>query len=137
MAFQISEIVSESDFQKLVEIEFDSFENPPNALRVLFYPTLETAPDARKTAINQARERILQSHRTTKGSRWIKAVDPETNRIIGGALWIFFESNPYSSNPFPECTWWPEGEGKEFTTIWYHEFRKSRVQNMSRSHSCE
>lgn len=57
--------------------------------------------------------------------------------MVGAALWIFFEEDPYSKDPFPECTWWPEGEGKEFTTIWYHELRKPCVQYMSKAHACK
>jgi hypothetical protein len=137
MSFQISEITSDADFGELVEVEFVSFENPPNAFRNLFYPILGTGPDARQIAINEAAARILHSHESTPGSHWVKAVDTQSGRLIGAALWIFFESDPYTERPLPEATWWPEGQGREFTTRWWRELMKPRIKFMSRRHACE
>ncbi|KUJ17684.1 uncharacterized protein LY89DRAFT_584027 [Mollisia scopiformis] len=116
MSFRISEIVSDSEFHELVEVEFISFEHPRNAFRDLFYPILGTGPDARQQAIKEATSRIIHNHRSNPFSHWVKAIDPHSDRLVGAALWIFFESDPYTGKPLPECTWWPQGEGREFTT---------------------
>lgn len=137
MSFEISEITSDTDFDELVEVEFVSFENPPNAFRNLFYPILGTAPDARQIAIKEATARIIQSHKSNPFSHWIKAVDPQSQRLVGAALWIFFESDPYTGKPLPECTWWPDGEGKDFTNIWWHKLMQPRIKYMSRRHACK
>jgi len=137
MSFQISEITSDADFVELVEVEFASFESPPSGFRNLFYPILGTGPEAHQTAIHEAADRILRGHKSTAGSHWVKAVDTLSGRLVGAALWIFFESDPYTGKSPPEAAWWPEGEGREFATRWWRELMKPRIKYMSRRHACQ
>ncbi|KAJ8062780.1 hypothetical protein OCU04_008037 [Sclerotinia nivalis] len=116
MAFQISEVTSESEYQEIVSAELTSFESPPSAYRTLFYPKTDTNPEARVKAIEGGTARVIQSQRSKPYQRWVKAVDPESGKVVGAAEWRFFESDPYTGVSLPKANWWPEGEEKEFTT---------------------
>ena len=137
MAFEVVEVQSDSDFLELLDVEFAAFETPFNPLRPLFFPIFGEGHEARQDAIEKAAQRTAQRHRETPGSRWIKVVESATGKIVGGAVWHFYDRDVYTGQQPTDCSWWPEGDSRRFARAWARGVWIPRSRMMRRPHACE
>lgn len=98
-SYELLEVVAEAEFEELLEVEFLVFEDPPNLLRLLFLPILGDGPNARAQAIRESSSRVFEQHKQTPASHWVKAVDDSSGKLLGAALWLLFEEDPYTGQP--------------------------------------
>ena len=134
MQFETTEVSADADFDELVRVEWESYEQPYCRLIRLFFPLLDHGPDARAKALKESTERQLQWHNGDPTSHWIKVVDTETGRMAGAACWHIYEENPYASQSDEECTWYPPGEGREMANSLMGQFLTPRTKYMAKPH---
>ena len=136
MPFETTQVSAHSDFDELVRVEWESYEQPNCRLIRLFFPLRDNGSDARADALRESTERQLQWHKGDSTSHWIKAVDTETGRIVGAACWHIYEKNPYSTLSDDECTWYPAGEPREMANSLMGQFLTPRTKYMAKPHIC-
>lgn len=136
MRFETTEVSVDADFEELIQVQWDSYEQPHCRLIRLFCPILGDGPNARAAALRESTERQLQWHRRDPTSHWIKVVDRETGRIAGAACWHIYKENPYSTQSNEECTWYPAGEGREMANSLMGQFSTPRMKYMAKPHIC-
>ena len=132
MPFEISPTDMSIEYDALFACQWAAFTNPPQALWELFFPIQGSEAEA----IKAGAARQLQG--ATPHDQWIKAVDTESGKIVGGALWKFFDENPYAA-PMPEfdAVWYPEGELRELCNTMYEGLRVWRPKCVPRPHACQ
>ncbi|KAI9666260.1 MAG: hypothetical protein M1821_004195 [Bathelium mastoideum] len=135
MPFRVENVVSDADFEELLEVEITAFENPLSTIGLIYYPIFGEGPEARSAAIKECAQRAIARNRATPGTQWSKIIDEDTGKIVGASVWQFYESDPYTGTRDPEVTWWPEGEGKRFAQQFANELRRARVRYMAKPHA--
>ncbi len=136
MHFETTEVSANSDFNELVRVEWDSYEQPYCRLLPLFFPVRGEGSHARAEALEESVQRQLQWHHGDPTSHWIKVVETETGRIVGAAYWHIYEENPYATQSDEECTWYPPGEGREMANSLMGQFLTPRTKYMAKPHIC-
>lgn len=136
MPYETTEVSTNGDFDELIRVEWDSYEQPYCRLIRLFFPILGDGSDARAAALKESTERQLQWHNGDPTSHWIKVVDSETGRIAGAACWHIYEENPYCTQSDEECTWYPAGEAREMANSLMTQFLTPRMKYMAKAHIC-
>ncbi|KAI0541757.1 acyl-CoA N-acyltransferase [Xylaria digitata] len=114
MTFELQDIDPEVDFPALARCLFESYENPLQKFFHAFFPIHGTGVEAREEAVEEAAERLKLWRIHDPTSYWQKAVDTETGRIVGGALWNIYEENPFVNPQPPTVTWFPPGGSRTF-----------------------
>ncbi|PSR97345.1 hypothetical protein BD289DRAFT_107833 [Coniella lustricola] len=107
----------EIDFQDLARCLFEAHESSPQNFLQILFPIHDSANGddashkvAREAAISNAGERLKNWHAHEPTSHWQKVVDVETGKLVGGASWNIFKTNPFA-DPFGhelEVTWFPD-----------------------------
>lgn len=122
MTFEISEIDLAKDWDEFFACQWTAWMNPRQSLWELTYPVLGSGPsvEAEAEAIRSGAARQLEDIKADPLSRWMKAVDTETGKIVAGALWKFYDTNPYRA-PIKkaDATWLAEGELKDLCDSMY------------------
>lgn len=136
MPVEISEISADADFDELVRVEWAAYEEPYTKLIRLIFPIFGDGPEARAAALKESTERQVRWHRKDPTSHWIKAVDSTTGVIAGAACWHVYKANPYGVPSGEECTWYPEGEGRELANSLMRQFIAPRMKYMAKPHIC-
>lgn len=136
MAFKLTVVTSDTEFDELVRCEFDAYESPQCNLKQLFFPIQDSSPTARDAAIKDAVKRQTHWHRSEPTSQWIKVIDEESGNIAGAACWHIYETNPYTVVSNEECDWWPAGEARNIANALMSQFLVPRMTYMSKPHVC-
>jgi hypothetical protein len=136
MPFRLEEITSDSDFEELVECEWISWENPPQKFHRLICPTFGDGPDARAESLRESTQRQLSWHKGDPTSHWLKVTDINTGKIIAGALWKIFETNPFENWTPSVAYWWPEGDKRDFASQALDQASLPRRELAARPHLC-
>lgn len=111
--YTISEINPDVDFPALIACEWATFEHARTRSFRLWCPIHGSGPDARADAMAESTERQKRWHLANPASHWLKATDAD-GRIVGGALWKAYASDPDEQKDFSEVYWYPEGGAREF-----------------------
>lgn len=111
---------------------------PPQAVWELMFPIVSHGPNAGAEAIKKGSAVQLQGSRTGPHDQWIKVTDTDTGKIVTGALWKFYNSNPYRV-PFGEfdATWFSEGELRDLCNSMSTQLRARRPGTMAAPHACQ
>lgn len=136
MPFSI-EVAKDEDLHELMQVLWTCFENPPQGILRVFFPILN---DDREASLLAASDGQRDEYKEAYPELiWLKVVDNETGKIIAGAKWYFYESNPFASHDplSEEAVWYPEGVGRQVATSVMHAFEKPRVTMGQRPHSCK
>lgn len=101
MPLKLHELTTDEEFKLVVEVEHEAYCNPFNGFwEMLKGPSQE-----------ECYKRQLGWHKHDPSSRWVYVTDEETGKVIGGAEWNFYETNPYvAEQPTLTASWLPEGE---------------------------
>lgn len=136
MPFKILEVDLAKDYDELFACQVSAWTHPPQAVWELMFPILGDGPHVEAEAIRIGGARQLQGN--TPCDRWVKVIDTETGKIIAGALWKFFDSNPYRA-PFDEFNafWYPEGDLRDLCNQMYDQLRAWRPKCMAAPHACK
>ncbi|KAF3392942.1 hypothetical protein DPV78_010135 [Talaromyces pinophilus] len=134
MPFSI-EVAKDEDLHELMQVLWTCFENPPQGILRVFFPILN---DDREASLLAASDGQRDEYKEAYPELiWLKVVDDETGKIIAGAKWYFYESNPFATHDplSEEAVWYPEGVGRQVATSVMHAFEKPRVTMGQRPHS--
>ncbi|KAL9622197.1 MAG: hypothetical protein Q9160_003380 [Pyrenula sp. 1 TL-2023] len=134
MSFQLSEVTATSDFEELIKVEWEAYENPFAPLIRLFFPIFGNSLGARKASLQESTNRQVHWHETDPSSHWLRVTDSTTGNIVGAADWNLFEANPYATESDEECTWFKEGEDREVANLLMGQFMTPRVTYMAKPH---
>lgn len=137
MPFHVSKVDLTKDWDELFAAEWAAWMHPPQAIWELMFPILGNGPGAEADAIKKASAMQLQSSKSDPHDQWVKVTDTDTGKIIAGALWKFYDSNPYRA-PLGEfnATWFPEGELRDLCNSMYTQLRAWRPRTMAVAHAC-
>jgi hypothetical protein len=136
MPFKLEDVNNDFDFDELIACEWESYENPLQPFFRLFCPILGTGPNARAEAIEDSTKRQLVLHKSEPSSHWQKVTDTDTGKIIAGALWKIYMTNPFEHEEDFEPFWYPEGSQRDFVKKALEQFDVPRAKLAQRPHLC-
>lgn len=135
MPFKLDD-VDIDDFDELIACQWESYENPLQPFYRLFCPIVGTGPAARAEALEEATSRQLSWHRSDPFSHWQKVTDTDTGKIIAGALWKTYKTNPFEKPEDTEPYWHPQGSRRDFVKQAIRQFNFPRAQLAQRPQLC-
>ncbi|KAI1268375.1 hypothetical protein F5Y18DRAFT_423738 [Xylariaceae sp. FL1019] len=133
MAFRLEEVKDPKDFDEIIPMLYDAFEEPHNALRRWFMPVLTTVEDAIKLKVQKTVKNNLADH-----VHWLKVTHIETGQIIGAALWEIRQTIDGIGEPQQpiDAVWFPEGsEERMFASRLMTSLRGFMKERMGRPHA--
>jgi hypothetical protein len=139
MLFKLDEVNVDVDFKELIACEWESYENPFQTFFRLFCPIRGTGPQAREESLRECTERQLEWHRSDPTSYWQKVTDVATGKIIAGALWKIYPTNPFEHLDLDhgEAYWFPEGGQRDFVNRALELFDAPRANMGQRPQVCK
>ena len=136
MTIDISNIDLDKDWDELFACQWAAWMNPRQSLWELTYPVLGSCPSAETEAIRSGAARQLEDIKADPLSRWMKAVDTDTGKIVAAAFWKLYNSNPYRAPAGKtDATWLPEGELKDLCESMYTQNDAWRPKIMPVAHA--
>ncbi|KAI1424923.1 acyl-CoA N-acyltransferase [Xylaria sp. FL1777] len=138
MALLLSDIDPDVDFPALTRCVLEAYEDPPQSFVYMFFqPMHGTGAVSREAAIEEAAARLKLWHTSDPSSRWQKVVDTETGKVVGGAAW-----NIYTTNPFEELhelhdmevTWYPGDTSRTYVEKALENYGMPRYRAAQRPH---
>lgn len=135
MPFKLDD-VDIDDFDELIACLWESYENPYQPFFRLFCPIVGTGPTARAEALEASTSRQLAWHRSDPSSHWQKVTDTDTGKIIAGALWKTYKTNPFEKPEDNDPDWYPEGSRRDFVKQAIQQLDSPRAQLAQRPHLC-
>lgn len=138
MSLRLEVVDPAVDFPELVECKWESYEIPYQSFWRLFNPIIGTGPNARDDSLRQATIRQEKGHLSDPASHWLKVTDSNNgNKIIAGAWWKIYPSNPFEENDDEfEAFWFPEGGQRDFATAAIRQHDAPRARMGKRSQVC-
>ncbi|KAK5988395.1 hypothetical protein PT974_12549 [Cladobotryum mycophilum] len=135
MPLTLAEADLDKDFDELMLCNWQSFENPSQNFFRLFAPIHGTGPTAREDVQRDFTQRQLAFHKMDPRGTWFKAVNDD-GKIVGGALWKIFPTNPFEQPPPGnfQAFWYPEGGQRDFVTAALHRINAFRSKAATRPH---
>ncbi|KAL8808964.1 MAG: hypothetical protein Q9223_003747 [Gallowayella weberi] len=135
MGLTLREVVSDDEFNEIIECEWTSYETPFNGFFQIYCPTIGTGSDARSESIKECTNRQLSWHKEDPTSRWLKVLDTESGHVAGGAQWNIYRENPYPNGvEHTDAYWWSEGEGRKFASMALKQWYAPRGERMNKPH---
>lgn len=130
--------VTESEFPTVMRCIWDTYENPVQNLFYIFAPLNEDGVGTREDAIKKSTDRFWGWNVSDPRAYWQKAVETETGKIVGGALWVLNKTDPYAQpQPEEEAYWHPAGGQREFANKVMEQYEDTRARLARRPHICE
>ncbi|KAL9085087.1 MAG: hypothetical protein Q9159_004902 [Coniocarpon cinnabarinum] len=115
--FEIKEVTTKDEFDKVTELEWTSYYNPYRSEWQFLHPIFGTTALDRHNSLKYDTDRLWTSHLQDASSHWIYALDTSTQEMVGATEWLFYRSNPFPKDwKSPVADWWPEGPYRDFTT---------------------
>ncbi|KAI9693903.1 MAG: hypothetical protein M1822_003174 [Bathelium mastoideum] len=121
---RLEEVDITRDFPELISCEWESYEQPHQNFFRLFCPIF----GSREESLKECTERQLEWHTSDPTSYWQKVTDTNTNRIIAGALWKIYPTNPFGSAAHEEAYWYPQGGQRDYVTAALERFEAPRAR---------
>lgn len=136
MTFTLSPVDLSQEWDSFFACEWAAWTNPPQAIWELTYPILDTGPTAEASAVKNAAARQKQDVHADPLSRWMKIVDSDSGKIVAGALWRFYDTNPYRGPvKKSDATWLPKGELRDLCDEMHAQNRVWRPRIMPVAHA--
>lgn len=124
-----------TDFVELMRVFWESFETP---LQGFLRAVAPITNNDREGSLRSFAAAQIEEYKADSEIVWLKVVDSETGRIVGGGKWMFHETNPFvkaAEKPF-EAAWYPEGSGREFVKQAVLGVLLPRFVRAQRAHAC-
>lgn len=136
MPFRLEEVNPSVDWTELIELQWTSFENPVQPFFRFWNSIIKEGPNAREETLKQAMALDLYMYRRDPTSYWQKVVDIDTGKIIAGALWQIYLTNPFELESSNIAWWYPEGGQRKFASKILEQFDVPRKRTASRPQVC-
>lgn len=114
MGLVVQEIDQDVDFPALARCLLEAYEDPPQKFLHIFFPINGSGAEAREAAIQEAAERLKLWHTHDPTSHWQKVVDIDTGRLVGGASWNVYTTNPFTEPHALDVTWFPDDSSRVY-----------------------
>jgi hypothetical protein len=137
MNLKLEEVNIDVDFKELIACEWESYETPPQTFFRLFCPIRGTGPQAREESLTECTMRQLEWHRSDPTSYWQKVTDSATDKIIAGALWKIYPTNPFEQPEHVDAHWFPKGGQRDFINHAIQRFEAPRSTMGQRPQVCK
>ena len=123
---QIYNVDLEKDWPGLFAAEWAAWINPSQAVWQLIFPVTDKSVGAEVIVILEGLARQLAGSNADPHDCWVKVVNSDSNQILGGVLWKFFEENPYRAS-FSEfdAVWQPDDQLRVLCNQMYTQLRHS------------
>jgi len=134
---QLSEVISDSDFDELIPLLWHSYSQPRIALLPLLFPSEDDSPETREKAVQMSKQVFLKMRHADPSGHWLKVLDTDNGEIIGGCRWHVHESDPYEKargKPFVALTY-PEGTERDFASLVLGQVLNPRAERYVRPHT--
>ena len=137
MTFKVLEVDLSQDWDEFFAAEWAAWMHPPQALWEIMFPITGNGDNAEIDAVKEGAARQLQGSKADPYDRWVKVVETDTSKIVAGALWKFYDTNPYRAplDPF-DAVWCPPGELRQLCNEMYNQLRAWRPKTMAVAHAC-
>ena len=136
MSYHVQDVDLDADFDELIKCLWAAWEIPYQGFFYLICPIHGTGPTARDEAIKESTARQLGWAKADPTGHWQKALSDD-GKIIGGALWKVFPTNPFAK-PAPSIPiyWYPEGDQRDFAAGVLKRLGMPRAEMAARPHVC-
>lgn len=136
MPLQLLDIDPEVDFPHLTRCLLESYEDPPQRFLHIFLPIFGPGPEFREAALEEASTRLKLWHTEDPSSHWQKIVDTDTGRIVAGASWNIYRTNPFADSHDMDVTWFPDDSSRTFAEKALENYGRPRYEAGQRPHVC-
>ena len=138
MPLVLEEADLDRDYNGLFEAEWAAWTDPPQVMWTLMFPAEGSDPEAIEKSKKVAADRQLQFTRMDPHDRWLKVTDTDTGKIVAGAMWKIYDSNPYRAPQDQlDAFWWPEGhEMRNLANDMYNQLQVTRPKIAATAHAC-
>lgn len=138
MPLIVENVNFEKDWDELFESQWAAWTNPPQPFWQLMFPVSGDGPGAEAEAKKVGADRQLQLSKSDPNNRWLKVIDTDTGKIVAGALWKIYSTNPFRAPPEKfDAFWWPEGsEFRELINAMFQQMQADRQKMMNVTHAC-
>jgi hypothetical protein len=110
MSLQVSQITDTSDFDEIMPMEFDAWQEPYNPQLKHFRPNLPTRAESIAYSTAKNTKKLLEND---PDYFFLKVTDVETDEVVGFAKWAINQMN--GGDDKTKAHWHPEGsEEREF-----------------------
>ncbi|KAH7311273.1 acyl-CoA N-acyltransferase [Stachybotrys elegans] len=108
---------------------FESHETPHQPFFHAFFPIHgDGGHQAREDAIAEGAVRLQSWLTQEPRSFWQKAVDSDTGRVVGAALWYVYQQDPFADDQHDmEVTWFPNDGSRRFAEQFLEIYDKPRL----------
>ncbi|KAK5631816.1 hypothetical protein RRF57_007530 [Xylaria bambusicola] len=135
MPLLLKEVDPEVDFPSLARCVLEAYEEPLQSFIYLFFaPMHGSNARSREVAIDEAAERLKLWHTSDPTSFWQKVVDTDTGRIVGGAAWNIYMSNPFVEPHAVEVSWYPDDGSRAYVEKALESYARPRYMAAQRAH---
>ncbi|PYH70988.1 uncharacterized protein BO88DRAFT_413171 [Aspergillus vadensis CBS 113365] len=132
-------LTSEGEWDELIAGYWASWLDPFQATGELTFADLGTGSSAEQKAFSKLRKDLLSQARSDPDNTvWLKCVDVQLKRIIGGGMYKIHRANPYRAGaPIPVADWFPDGsEKRALAEAMYRQLWAWRARLMTEKHFC-
>ncbi|GLB07516.1 hypothetical protein AtubIFM57258_002859 [Aspergillus tubingensis] len=133
-------LTSEGEWDELIAGYWASWLDPFQATGELTFAHLGTGSPAEQKAFSKVKNDLLNQARSDPDNTvWLKCVDVQLKRIIGGGMYKIYRSNPYRAGaPTPVADWFPDGsEKRALAEAMYRQLWAWRAKLMTEKHFCK
>ena len=115
------ELCSDSDIDEVFRIISEAFKDTQPAVNAIF--PRHQLPDGRAIGT----KRLLRMKQTDHTARFLKAIDTESGKIIGQAVWLLVNNPAVLEEPLEEDVWDGDDE-KEFSQLLLTQLMAPRIE---------
>lgn len=137
MGLVVQEIDQDVDFPALARCLLEAYEDPPQKFLHIFFPINGSGAEAREAAIQEAAERLKLWHTHDPTSHWQKVVDIDTGRLVGGASWNVYTTNPFTEPHALDVTWFPDDSSRVYVEKALENYGLPRAEVAQKPHICK
>ncbi len=131
----IREVTERGELDTLVEVMWKAYHDPYRPDFQALHPVFGATVADREAAVRTDKQRAWEEHVNNAASHWLYVVDASNSEVVGGTQWLLYKENPFPEGPKRlECTWYPEGEGRNFVTEMINQMYTPRRTWMNRPH---
>ena len=116
MPLKLEEVIDYHDFDSIIPMQWEAYENPWEPFFFLFCPVLGDGPNAREESLLLSKRLQIDQARADPTCHRLKVTDTETEQIIAAGYWRIHEREPYGGKldqPFKGVAWPEETEAED------------------------
>ena len=134
MTFSLSEVDLDTDFDELIACQNLAHENPIQPFYYLFCPIGNES--TREASVKESTARMLEWQRHDPHAQWLKVVDTDTGKIVGGAWYKIYKENPFAHPEEEVVDWYPDDSSRDFVGQALEQLDTPRMQKATRPQVC-